>query len=107
MKILFDECVPRPLRRELSGHEVTTVRQAGLAGTGNGELLRRAEQWYDVFLTVDRNLEYQQELSGFQIAVIVLVAKSNQYGDLKPLMASVINTLQVIQPGEVVRIARS
>lgn len=104
MKILFDECVPRLLRRELPGHEVTTVRQAARSGTSNGELLRWAEEWYDVFLTVDRNLEYQQDLTGFQIAVIVLVARSNQYADLQPMMPLAMETLKTIRPGELVRI---
>ncbi len=104
MRILLDECVPRPLRNELAGHYVKTVRQMGWAGIQNGDHLRLAEEAFDVFLTVDRNLEYQQNLSGTKIAVIVLVARSNNYQDLQPLMPSVEQALQSIQPEVLVRI---
>jgi predicted nuclease of predicted toxin-antitoxin system len=104
MRILLDECVPRPLRNELTGHHVRTVRQMGWTGIQNGDLLRLAEEVFDVFLTVDRNLEYQQNLKSTKIAVIVLVAKSNSYQDLRPLMPSVVQTLQEIQSGDLVRI---
>jgi hypothetical protein len=60
MRVLLDECVPRALRKELPGHEVKTVAEAGWAGVKNGELLELAARQFDVFLTVDRNLEYQQ-----------------------------------------------
>ena len=104
MKILLDECVPRPLRNELAGHHVRTVRQMGWSGIQNGDLLRLAEEAFDVFLTVDRSLEYQQNLSSTRIAVIVLVASSNSYQDLRPLMPSVAQTLSAIQSGDLVRI---
>src|SRR6478672_3459976 len=104
MRILLDECVPRPLRNELADHDVRTVRQMGWSGIQNGDLLRQAEQAFDVFLTVDRNLEYQQNLTGTKIAVIVLVAKSNSYQDLRPLMPSVVQTLPTVKSGDLVRI---
>src|SRR5437773_12057527 len=103
MRVLLDECVPRPLRNELAGHHVRTVRQMGWMGIQNGDLLRLAEGTFDVFLTVDRNLEYQQNLNSARIAVIVLVAKSNSYQDLQLLMPSVMQTLQAIQAGDLVR----
>src|SRR5438132_827548 len=104
MRILLDECVPRPLRNELAGHYVRTVRQMGWTGIQNGDLLRLAEEAFDVFLTVDRNLEYQQNLRSTKIAVVVLVAKSNSYQDLQPLMPSVVQSLQEIQSGDLVHI---
>jgi predicted nuclease of predicted toxin-antitoxin system len=71
MRVLLDECVPRRLRAELPGHEVKTVAEAGWAGTKNGVLLQVAAAQFDVLLTVDSRLEYQQNFSGVTIAVIV------------------------------------
>lgn len=62
------------------------------------------ENWFDVLLTVDRNLEYQQDLTGFQIAIIVLEARSNQYAELQPMIPIVMEALKTIRPGEWVRI---
>ena len=69
MRVLLDECVPRPLREELAGHEVKTVGEAGWAGIKNGALLRLAATPFDALVTVDRNLEYQQNFFGLTIAV--------------------------------------
>ena len=77
MRVLLDECVPRVLRAELPGHEVKTVAEVGWAGVKNGTLLQRAGTQYDVLLTVDRNLEYQQSFAGVTIAVIVVDVRSN------------------------------
>ena len=106
MRILLDECVPRPLRRELSGHEVRTVVEMGWDGKRNGELLRllTAEQ-FAVFLTTDQNLRCQQNLHGLQVAVVVLVAPTNRLDDLVPLMPTVRTVLETIQPGAVVDVA--
>jgi predicted nuclease of predicted toxin-antitoxin system len=62
VKILLDECIDRRLVKEIEGHEVVTVPQAGWAGIQNGELLRLAQAQFDVFVTVDRNLSFQQHL---------------------------------------------
>ncbi|MGH7952303.1 MAG: DUF5615 family PIN-like protein [Limisphaerales bacterium] len=72
MRILLDECVPRPLRKLLVGHEVSTAQEAGLGGIENGELLRRAEGRFELFITADKNLRYQQNLTGRKIAIIEL-----------------------------------
>ena len=74
MRVLLDECVPRTLREQLPGHEVKTVAQSGWTGVKNGELLRLAAERFDVLLTVDRNLEYQQNFLGAAVAVIVVHA---------------------------------
>jgi Domain of unknown function (DUF5615) len=71
MRVLLDECVPRPLRAELSDHEVKTVAEAGWAGVKNGALLQLAATQFDVLLTVDRNLEYQQNFAHLKLAVVV------------------------------------
>jgi hypothetical protein len=66
MRVLLDECVPRALRDDIPGHEVKTVAEAGWAGVKNGELLRLAAAQFDLLLTVDRSLEYQQNLMAFR-----------------------------------------
>lgn len=86
MKVLLDECIDRRFAKEIEGHEVVTVPQVGWAGIENGELLRRAQEQFDVFVTVDRNLSFQQHLPQFSIAVIVLQAPTNRLKDLRPLV---------------------
>jgi hypothetical protein len=83
MRVLLDECVPRGLRADLPEHEVTTVAEAGWAGVKNGELLQLAAGRFDVFLTVDRNLEYQQTFTHLTIAVVVVHAASNDIAVLR------------------------
>ena len=78
MRILLDESVPRHLARFLKGHEVQTVPRRGWAGVRNGELLRRAATEFDVFVTVDQNLQHQQNLSRFPVAVAVLAVHDNR-----------------------------
>src|SRR5262249_38959332 len=105
MRILLDECVPRRLRRELPGHDVKTVPEMGWAGKKNGELLQlMTAQGFEVFVTVDQNLRYQQNLKSAAVAVVVLVAASNRLADLVPLMPSALAALGSIKPGEVVEI---
>ena len=87
MKILLDECIDRKFIRELSGHQVKTVPQMGWAGIKNGQLLALTEAEFDVFITVDRNLSFQQNLPQFDMAVIVLHALSNRLADLSSRFA--------------------
>ncbi|HKP12117.1 MAG TPA: DUF5615 family PIN-like protein [Blastocatellia bacterium] len=75
MKVLLDECVTRKLKRELIGHDVSTVDEAGMKGLKNGNLLRAASGRFDVLVTVDRSLPYQQNIKSFNIAVLVLVGR--------------------------------
>jgi predicted nuclease of predicted toxin-antitoxin system len=93
VRVLLDECLPRRLKRELAGHEARTVPEMGWAGKKNGELLALAAADFDVFLTSDRNLSYQQNLDAFDIAVIVLLAVSNGIDDLRPLVPLVLERL--------------
>ena len=105
MRILLDECVPRPLKRELANHDVHTVPEMGWSGKKNGELLAlMVPQGFEVFLTVDQNLSYQQNLRAAKLAVIVLIARSNRLADLLPLMPSVHAALTTIQPGDLVEV---
>src|SRR5205807_5046013 len=99
MRLLLDECVPRPLAKEFGGHDVKTAREAGLAGLKNGQLLRAAEGVFDALITVDKSIPYQENVKSFQLAVLVLVAKRNNYELLKPLIAkgsSLSNRLSLV-----------
>ena len=104
MKILLDECVDRRLARSLTGHEVRTVPEMGWAGIKNGALLALAEQEFDILLTVDRNLSFQQVLPRFNIAVLVLEGPTNRLADLLPLIPAVLKALPGARRGEVCRI---
>jgi hypothetical protein len=101
VKILLDECIDQRFRKELLGHEVSTVQEAGWAGKKNGELLSLASNEYDVFLTVDRNLYFQQNIPKLKIAVLVLIARSNRLADLEPLAAEALSRLMMLKPGEI------
>ncbi len=90
MKVLLDECVDWRFSREIAGHEVKTARQMGWSTTKNGELLALAAKEFDIFVTVDRNLSFQQNVPAFAIAVIVLRAKSNRLSDLRPLIPELL-----------------
>ena len=101
MKMLFDHCVPRPLRRELPGHDIKTAREMRWEGVKNGKLLDEAQAaGFDVLLTVDQNLRYQQNLQGRAIAVVVLIANGITVEDLRPLLPAVEETLALVQPGQ-------
>jgi len=104
MKLLLDECTPTRLKSEFSGYEVRTVQEAGLKGLKNGALLRMASREFDVLITVDQNIPFQQNLSALPIAVVILVARSNRYSELRNLTPKVLNALTSIRAGEVVMI---
>ena len=78
-----------------------TVQEAGWAGKKNGELLSLASNAYDVFITVDRNLYFQQNLPNLKMSVIVLITRSNRLADLKPLADEVLKKLPNVEPGEI------
>jgi len=101
MKVLLDECVTHYLKRDFAAHEVLTVEEAGFKGLKNGRLLQAASGQYDAPVTVDQNLQYQQNLKTLALAV-VLKAKRSTYPMLKPLMPQVLEILENIKPGEIV-----
>lgn len=107
MRVLLDKCLPRRLGRELTGHEATTVPDAGWAGVSNGALLARIPGHYDVFVTVDKNLPAQQKLRGIGFGVVVLRAKSNRLADLRPLVPELIAALSRIDAGMVVHLGQA
>ena len=104
MRLLLDECVPKRLKRELLGHETKTVQDMGWAGIKNGALLTLADGQFDALLTVDQGIEYQQNLSGLSISVVVMMAPSNDVDDLRPLLPGVEQALARIQPGKIMRV---
>jgi len=104
MKVLLDECVPRKLRRELAEHEVFTATERGWSGIKNGKLLALAEAEFEVFLTVDQNLKYQQNLKAFNIGIILLVARNNRLKTLLPLMSEAREALENIKAGDFIRV---
>jgi len=104
MRVLLDECVPRKLRDELPGHDVKTIAEMKWTGTKNGDLLKLAEVGFDVLMTVDQRIPYQQNLAGICLALVVIVAPSNDIKDLRPSMPEVLRVLVSIQRGQIVRI---
>ena len=106
MKLLLDECLPRDLRKHLTGHECKTVPEAGLAGKANGQLLVLAEQaGWQALLTMDRGMPYQQNLAGRTISLMVIRARSNRLADLLPHVPAILSALPTLKPGEVIQIA--
>jgi len=104
MRVLLDECLPRRLRADLRDHEVRTVQEEGWASLKNGELLRVAAERFDVFLTVDRSIAFQQNLRGLKIAILAMVVTSNRFVDIRPLMPQVRAALPKVRAGEVTRV---
>ena len=98
MRILLDESLPKELQSEIPGHDTRTVHEEGWSSLKNGELLTRTVNKFDVFLTADQNLRYQQNLSSLPVAVIVLVAKSNRIEELRPLIPALLTSLAGLQP---------
>ena len=98
MKVLVDECVPFKLVRLLTGHDFTTAQQRGWGSFKNGRLLALAEPEFDLFLTCDRNLEYQQNLQGRKIAILLL--STNHWPTLKRQVPLVQSALDKVRPGE-------
>lgn len=102
MRILFDQGMPRKLRQSLPGHEVRTAYEAGWSDLENGDLLREAEKDFDVPISTDSDIKYQQQLPDYNIALIVLRAFTNSLDDYLPLVPQLLDTLQTITPGTVV-----
>ncbi len=99
MKVLVDECVDGRLAAHIGGHEVKTVPQRGWANVADGRLLLLAQDEFDVLVTIDRNLRFQQHLPKYRIAVVVLCAKTNRLADLLPLVPKLLETLPVAPQG--------
>ncbi len=104
MHILLDESLPRHLASHLRPHATSTVQQCGWAGKQNGELLGLAESDFDLLLTADQNLPFQQHLSSFSLSVMILHARSNRLEDLLPLLPAILTALETLTVHQVVHI---
>ena len=104
MRTLLDESLPIELRDELPQHSIRSVREMGWSALKNGELLRRAVGQFDVFLTADQNLQYQQNVENLPVAVAVLVAKSNRIQSLRPLIPDLLSALASHEPRTLFRV---
>jgi len=106
MRVLIDECALRALKGFLSkhGHESLTVQEAGWSGKENGELLAVAETEFDVLVTVDTNLRYQQNLTGRRIAIVVLQSSSNRLEQLREHFPALVLAVKTIKPGEIIQV---
>ena len=104
VRILLDESLPRPLGLLLTGHHASAVRDEDWTSLKNGELMLRAAGRFDVLLTADQNLEFQQNLAVLPIAVVVMVADSNRLESLEPLVPDVLEALKTLKPKTVLRV---
>ena len=104
MRILLDESLPRPLSRLLVGHDVSTVAQQGWASLSNGILLRQAPETFDVMLTADQNIEFQQNLLTLPLAIVVIAAESNRFESLEPLVPAVLDALNNLKARTLLRV---
>ena len=105
--MLLDESIDWRVGRELVPHEVKTARQMGWTTLKNGELLALVSVQFDAFVTVDRNLSFQQDIVSFPIAVVVLRARTNRLADLRPLVPSLISAMESTRPGTVTFVSQS
>jgi hypothetical protein len=105
MKVLLDECIPRKFKNSLLGHDCRTVQEIGCAGTKNGALLSVAEsKGFDVFLTIDKGVEYEQNLAGRNIAILLIRPKSNRLVDLQVYAPACLEHMPSMTPGQLIRL---
>jgi len=102
MRILLDECLPRRLVRDLNCYSVTTVPRQGWAGRKDSELLALAEGEFDVFVTSDSNLAFQQNLRQVSLIVVVVRAVNSRYETIQPLVPNILHAIASARRGEVV-----
>lgn len=104
MRVLLDHCVPRRFRTLLTGHEVRTAYEMGWSGLTNGALLARAQGQFDAFLTVDQNVQFQQNLTLLPLPIAILTAPDNRFATLAPYAATILDWLSRPLVRELVRI---
>jgi predicted nuclease of predicted toxin-antitoxin system len=105
MKVLLDECLPRRLLRDLSSFSATTVPRQGWAGKSDSELLNLATDEFDVFITLDSNLIFQQNLETMSLSIIVLHAANSRYETFLPLIPKLLDAIESIEvPGTVITV---
>jgi len=104
VRVLLDENLPLAFAAEIVGFPVATVRGLGWSGVQNGELMRRAAPICDVFVTMDRNLPYQQNIPALSFGVVVVYAFSNRVADLRPHVLALLSAIPTATPGTWVRV---
>ena len=105
MKLLLDECIPRKLKRKLSGHDCRTVPEEGLAGEKNGALQTLAERaGFQAFLTIDRGIEHQQNLESRSIAIILVRVRSGRLSEFLPLIPAILSTIESVKGGQLFKV---
>jgi len=107
MRLLLDECVPKRLKNYFAPYEISTIEEANFKGLKNGNLFRAANGKFDVLITVDKNIEYQQNKNALPLAVIILSAYSNRFETLLPLIPEALKILEKIKIGEIVRVSQN
>ena len=107
MKLLLDECVTKYLKADFVGHDVSTIEEAGFKGLKNGKLLAAASPIFEVLVTVDQNLRFQQNLKNYDIAILVLKSFRSTYPMLKPLLPMALEQLKSSSPGEIIVVEQS
>ena len=107
MRVLLDENLPHDLAGALTGHSVSTVQGLGWAGTKNGALLKHSCDVCDVFISMDGNVEHQQNLASFSFGVIVIDAPSNRMADLLPVVPELLQAIDAVRPGEIRHVGTS
>jgi predicted nuclease of predicted toxin-antitoxin system len=105
MRILLDESVPWRLGRLLAGHTFTSVQRHGWASIKNGKLLALAAEEFDVLLTADKGMEYQQNQEALPVAILVVLSKSNRLQDLALAVPAILKALDELQPCTLRRVA--
>jgi hypothetical protein len=108
MRVLLDECIPRKFKNTFPGYDCRTVAEEGLAGMSNGELLESAEKsGFQFFLTLDRGVEYQQNLQPRNIGIILIRSKSSRLADLLPHVPEILKALASARPGQLMKVGRN
>jgi hypothetical protein len=105
VRILLDECVNAGVRAALPGHEVRTVSQMGWRGLKDETLLANGQRQFDVFVTIDRKLEREHDLSQFKMGFIVVQAPSNEINSYQPMFSELMAATERVKAGEVVHLA--
>lgn len=101
MLILLDNCVPKSLKRELPAHTVRHASEMRWEALKDDVLLQSADAAnFDLLITADRNMRYQQNLSRYHVGIIVLIAYTNRIQDLRPLIPKLLATLTTVHPGD-------
>lgn len=105
MRLLLDECVPRPLKHLLIGHDVEHVVDMGRSSKRNGELLKlMVAERFEALLTVDQNIEFQQNVKAYGVGVVVVHAHTNRLKELRALVPQMLDALSKVTAGEIVRV---